>query len=616
MGDTIPTFPGAADPKASLLEYILERYRDSEKGDRAFKERALLNWNAFNSKLPAEVRGFNSIYDPQTYIATAGTVEQWMGNVFNREKVFDLEPDGGQDDLQTELMRELMGYVLREKIKYKLTLNYQAMEAALFGNAVMQHDWTEFIVRGRAGMYGAPGEESREMWPRNRVKSRFDLYPARTGATWQEMPYTLTRSLVPLEDLEANAAKAGFDPAAIEKLKAEAFTVDGKDASVIGSNDERLIDLWELLASVGYDVKGSKNAGADGGNHAVKYVEVLLYCEKPALRDGCSWMALVANRLYLLKVMMNPFNHKLKPYSEIKFAPMLGHFWRAWGLPEIVEPIQMMLNIRHNQYSDGLDLANDPMRLIGKDAGIGDLTALARWPGAAIKCGDPNAVKELTRQGASVEILRGLEHLYAQFQRLSGRTDASGGMTGAVTGMDRGADTASGLSLLLQQQSRQVMFKLALAEETGVTDGLQMTAENLGQILTEAVIVRGVKNETLARYGYGRDVSVKPEEIQGPYRFYAVGSTRSMEDPQMAGIIRAWAKEGAAEPEIRARLKLFELFKVVGEMAGIKQTNRFLKSEEEMRQDAINQIQGVLAQLQGRGGAAMGGQPAMMGRAA
>lgn len=594
MGDVIPTFPGVANPKAALVDYIMERHRDAEVGDRPFKERALANWLAFNSKLPENIRGFSSIYDPQTYGATTGTVDQWMGNIFSKERVFDLEPLGGQDDLQTEIMRELMDYVLREHIRYKLGLNFQAMEGTLFGNAVVQHDWADYHVPGMRGRWGMTGEGRKETWPRRTLKSRFDVFPARTGATIQAMPYFLTRTLMPLEQLKAEAATAGYDAETIEKLEKEAFTMDGKDVSFMGGSEERLLDLWELLKSVGYDVKGAN--GTDSGSQAaMKYVEVMTYTERPTSRDGGAWQAMVANRLLFLKAGPNPFWHGLKPYSEIKFAPMLGHFWQAWGLPEIVEPIQMVLNIRQNQYSDLLDLTRSPMWLVGQMAGIEDLTTLADWPGATVRCADPNAIRALDRPAAPVELLRSLDHLYSQFQRLSGRTDASAGVTGAVTGMDRGADTATGLSMLLQQQSRQVMFKLALAEEMGVTDGLQMDAENLAQVLTGPVMIRYTNNETLSREGYPPNMTVEPEMVQGPFKFFAVGSSRSMDNPAMAGIIRSWAVEGAKDPEIRARLKVFELFKTIGEMAGIRQVNRFTKTDEEMMQDSLNQLGPMLS---------------------
>ena len=419
----------ATMPKEQLVPGLMEFYGEAEARDRTFKDKALTNWKSFKSVLPDAWPYQSNIFVPYTSMDVTTVVEKIMAKLFPKERVFEIDPLSGQGELETELMRELLADRLRS-MKYKLLKFYQCFECVLFGNGVQHHTArartirvaTRVPVTYNDGMqtiigYTQGTKQSLEVQPFGEVVSRFDCYPGGTGGTIQEMPMFCFRQLVPVDLIKAAAPLAGYDPAVVAKLDAESFAVDASSGTV-WANDERKFDMWERLAAVGYDVRQPGGLGAT--KWATRYLELLTFHDRAPLEEGGESCATIVNRDLVLKAGANPWLHRQKPFSEIKFAPMGHSYWQAMGLPELIEQIQYLANIRANQKNDRIDLDVNPMWLLANNAGVKDKSLIGTaWPGSVIGVDDINGVKPMERPEAISKLFEDDQWMSAIRQRVT-----------------------------------------------------------------------------------------------------------------------------------------------------------------------------------------------------
>lgn len=586
---------------AKRVDYVLDRYYASEAFDRPFKDQCLKWWRQVNNVLPDNWPYFSKIFEPETMIVADDQVEQIMGQVFSKDRYFDVEAVEGQDEIQREMMRELMRFVLREHVKYKLLKYYQCQEGVYFGNGVEMHSVKPRIVTIRSrrplvfndgfqtiiGM-GMHEERKMEFWPRAEIISRFDCYPAPTGATIQAMPYFLHRAILPLQDVKAMAKSAGYDMAAVNRL--EGFWVNREDG-VAGSDwSAKNFDLRERLRSIGLDVRDGIESAAGPG--ALEYVEILVYSEAPANDEGAAKICVIGNRKELLKEGSNPFAHGKKPYAEIKYSPRSAQLWQARGIPERIEHLQTKINQRSNQVSDIIELIRSPMTWVGKQAGVEDLNQLVPWPGGIVEMRDPNAVRERERPAPPNAMFLDLDYARARLQAAASSADYGRGIAGRATGLDKGTETATGISLLMNAQAKAVTFKWLLAEETGITEGLNLIAANIQQTMTGMQKVRILgENRVLAEAGWADFIEVRPEDIAGQWDIHAVGASRSLEAADQMAIMERLVASGFQMPEVAAALKQREIWLEGAELGGLRNPSRFLLSEEEVQAKQAQALQ-------------------------
>ena len=585
------------DQSKAIVMEVLERYDVAEKFDRPFKEACLKWWKMLNNVLPADWPYFHNIFEPETEISSNDIVDQTMSIVFRKDNYFDLRAVDGQDDIQIELMRELMRYTLREHVRYRMVQYGKFQEAVFYGNGVEKHLIAPKIVRvnRRTPLYfndgfnsvilGMQKEASShiEFWPASKVISRFDCYPAPTGTTIQEMPYFIERIILPLRDLKVIARYLGYDMAAVDRLEGF-FSLDSNSGIVSANWSDTYFDLYERLSAVGYDVK-SYGTGS-GGTTAIKYVELLVYTEAPAGDEGCNRMVILGNRKELLKQGSNPFDHSLKPYSDIKYRIRMPQVWQAKGVPELIEQAQVQLNLSSNQAADIVEMQAKPMTLVGPNAGVQDLTDLTPWPGAVIRVmGDPNGIVYPQKPGVPGDVYKRIEYASAMIQRASHATDYARGIAGSSTGLSKGSETASGLGKLMNAQAMATNFQYLLAEETGGSDGLNITAANLQQALTQRQVIEVIgHNPKLASAGFNlKALSIDPEHIQGRFRFYCVGAARAMETADLLGVFEQMIEKGMQLPEVAGRIKQLEVWMEAAELAGVRNPNRFIRNDQEMQ---------------------------------
>lgn len=590
-----------AKAERDLVQLVIERMAVSEKFDRPFKEACLRSWTYLNNLLPDDWPYYSKFFEPETQNASWDMIEGLMSSVFNKERPFDLMPVESQDEIQTEIMRALMDYVLREKVQYKRNLFFQVQEAVFFGNGVAKFcaEQRRQRLRYKRPMFANIDfqriplgveevmQEIVEQWPSMRVVSRFDCFPSATGSTIQEMPYFIERVIKPLDEIKAMAETNGWRNT--DKLLGF-MSLDQRENAVSGEFSERHFDLFERFKAIGFDVTDNGVAGV--GENAVKYAELLIYSERYPDADGCGRILVVGDRKELLtdpENTDNPFYHGLKSYSDIKFSPISGQSWQSKGVPALIEPMQEKLNQRMNAIGDIIEDATKPMTLVQKSA-IDDITDLEPYPRAIVEVNDLNGIKWREPMRVPPDAWSDVSMTRASLQRSGGSLDVTRGIDASQSGFGRGQDTATGISMLINAANSAKSFKWRLAEETGITEGLNIIASIIQQVMTEPQVVRILgDNRTLTNAGYKQFINVDPIEIAGRWNFFAVGASSSVDEATQAEVLTRIVTGWMQLPDVAPRVKQRDIAIEVAEKSGVRNPSRFFMSDEEFQQKQAEQ---------------------------
>ena len=587
-----------ADQQA--VRETMARYKAASDFDRPFKDKALRAWQNLHNVLPYNWPFWSTHFEPETQVTANETVEQMMQGLFAKENYFDLRPLKGQTRLMTEITKELMRFVLR-KAKYKQTKYRQMTECVSYGNGVEFHYVQPRVVKDHqrvpmADEFGVPAgyqdsiNQSLEFWPKSKVISRFDCYPSVTGASIQEMPYFIHREMVPMAAVQT-LAWPGFKN--VDCLKG--FLMIDPIRGRVGLDDYDLAyDLYERLRAVGLNVmEGLSNVRGDG---CTEYVELLYEFSAPTNDEGCGHWRILGNRSVLLLDQEWPFWHAKKPYSEIKYLERSPNLWQADGLPALIEPLQVKLNLRSNQASDAIVQHNRPMALYDPvKSGIEDSTLLDHWPDRKIAVNDTSegAVRFLERPEVTQDLFADLDMTRASIQRVAKLFDATRNISGARSGVGEAAKTATGLSMITNMMRQSVTFKVLLAEETGFAEGLGIYLAMVQQVLTQdqKLAIEDTSNPEFQQAGIQDQLTVTPMDVQGEYDIIIVGSSRSMEDAESIAAFDDWIKEGLMLPQVAPLIKQMDAWLYKGEVLNVPSPRRFIMTAAEHMEQQQQQLQ-------------------------
>lgn len=591
-----------------LVDGVLERHRVSSSFDRPFKDRALKSWRYRNNQLPMPWPFWSQIFEPEPSTVLTETVEAIMSGLFQKENFFDLRATQPIDEAKKEKAKELMAFALRrQEYAYKLKKYRQTQECVAYGNGVVFHYVEPTVYESRSvervvdefGVAVGLGERvSRrlEFWPMETPLSRFDLYPAPTGADIQAMPYFQHTALVPLSWLQAMPGRFKN----VDRLNG--FLSLDRNGRAGVEDEELAFDLYERLRAVGFDVREGLESGG-GRNGSVEYCELLYETVAPPTGTGCARWRVIGNRSVVLLDEEYPFWLKRKPYSEIKYLERSGNIWAGAGLLELIEPLVDKLNIRSNMISDALLLNSHPMTLLKQGTLVsGDKTELMHWPDRVIDVVDLEGVRTLERPHVGQDLFADLDLSRAGIQRIAKLFDATRGISGMRTGMGKGTDTATGMTILAQMMNASVNFKMLWMDETGFTDGLRITLACLQQLTTRETQIRVLDdtNPVLIESGDLQNgfLTVGPEDVQGEYDIIPVGSIRALEDPQLAEQQRLWLTTARELPEVAPRIKQMEAWLAQGELLRIPSPRRFVRTDREQQEWEAQSLSKMLAQQQ------------------
>jgi hypothetical protein len=614
-----PPAPVEAKTEEQLVAETKERYQASANFDRPFKDRCLVAFRNLHNQLPMNWPFWSDHFEPETQINTTETAERIMAGLFPKENFCDLRAMGRQSPVVAEKTKELFLFGLRQKMKYKLTKHRQVTEAVSYGNGVefhylemdVVHNFRRVPVVDEWGVhYGwqDAADQRIEFWPKSKVVSRFDCYPATTGADIQEMPYFIHRELVPVAALQA-----GMWEGVLRNVdKIEPFlAIDGNRGRAGVEDEDFAYDLYERLRSVGLEV--NEGISSAKGTGAVQYCELLFESLAPQRPGMPVRYRIIANRRHLLLDGDHPGWLRKKPYSEIKYLEQSVNLWQGAGLPTLMEPLQRKLNLRSNQASDAIVRNNNPTRIVNPSKLVDqDLTQFDPWPGRVIPAHDIlGVVEELERPHVSQDLFADMDLTRASMQRLAKLFDATRNIAGARSGVGKAAQTASGFAQMTQLMQSAHNFKMLLFEEQGILDGLRWHLSLLQQTATTDQQLR-VSDDTNPIFvnagltdGY---ITVSPDEVQGEYDVRISGASGAMEDPEKAQIMGAWLSEGLQLPEVGPQIKQLEAWLQKGEWIGVQSPRQFIRTPQELQQQKLQQAAQMQMALQIQQAAA-GGMP-------
>lgn len=595
------------DPK-NALEMVRERFGVAEAYDRPWKEQCIRNWEIVNDILPQNWPYFSEFMDPMTSTACTDAVEGVMMQLFPRDRYFDLKPEEEQDELATALMRTMMTTVLRRRVRYKQLVYGQSWENVVFGNGIVEWVARPFVDRARYGLMGGAEQQKIEVWPSAENVRRVDFFPGPTGATPHLMPYCIRRKLVTMDALMMLPWARQLSASDVEKLKTSAWSVDAGLGRATHGGEPRT-DLWTFMRAAGYEVGGGTPTGGERG---VKYVELLYYWQAGPHGDGCDRL-IITNNDFTVKCFdgPEPTGTGQKPFASIGFWYMGPGVFQARGLPDVAEKVQWQLDSRNAQFHEQIELILRPRRIVNKARLSADLSRLQdNYPGEVIEAGEftPDVLRDLDEKRTPLELMKDMDSLRASHNRLTKQTDVGRGMIGRDSVMGKGTETMGGMAQMLKTQNRASLFKWMLQEEGGLKDGLQLCAEILQGTMTVPQVVEVMgRDPVLERLGLtaGR-VMIRPEDIQGKWDFFAVGTTQSMDDVDQAALVERWFTAALQVPGFADENNLLEATYDVAEMFGIRNPRRWRLSPEEMaqkKQDALQQqLKAISQQLQFRQG--------------
>lgn len=575
---------------------------DSTRSDRPYKDKALMHWMQRNSVHPPDFPFWTKYYEPETSNALRKHAQGVMTPIFEKDTLCRVKAMDDQGDVEREQLQILMDYVIREHLDYKMSLFYEFDENATFGNGVVRnlvemknipesHMEQQYV----GDEYKIPvGQQrvttnKREPWPKRRNLSRFDIGPAATGGTIQDMPHFHERLIWPLSRAQTAGKASGWRNT--EQLKGF-FAVDRVEGYALGNWDDRNWDLPARMRLVGFDV-------ADGftgpvGQGAVKYTELILFTEAPKDGTGGARILIIGDGEWLLWDSNwprpdfpkggYPFFHGLKPYEEMKFWPRNAQLWQAKGLCELMEDKQFQLNALICTAGDMIAEQREPMKLVEHSAGVEDLSELIRQPGKITRLANMAGVKDWIAPETPQDVWKMIEQCAPAIAKIADNPDYGAGVAGGKTGLSSGNETLGGVAQLLQEAQKGKNF-VALFCEPGIEAGLNQVLANIQQTMltTQRLKITG-DYKALKRQGMTKWVEVSPEAIQGRWHVQILGPSKAYDSLVRAQLIQLALEKAGSMPEIAPRIKQLYAWTLIMSLLGWEDAEQCIRTDEEQEE--------------------------------
>jgi len=586
----------------NTVRYVLERVADSTRADRPYKDKALAHWCQESSIHPADWPFWTKYYEPETVSALRKFAQGVMTPIFEKDTLCRVKANDDQGEIERESTQICMDYVIREHLDAKMGWYYQFRETASFGNGVVRNlvECKPEIVGGIEPItvgneykipvgYRRVEQQYEDYWPKMRNLSRFDIGPAATGGTIQEMPHFHERLIWTLDMAQTAGKRAGWRNT--DQLKGF-FAVDRVEGFALGNWDDRNWDLPARMRLVGYDV-------ADGftgpvGQGAVKYTEIIVYTEAPKDRRGGARIIIIGDGEWLLwdsdwpragyPKGGYPYWHGLKPYSEMKFWPRNAQLWQAKGLCDLMEDKQYQLNALLCTAGDMISEQREPMKLVNKNAGVEDISELVREPGKILAVGNHEGIKDWIAPKTPDDVFKMIDQCRVELQKIGDNPDYSHGIGGQQTGLAPGNETLGGITQLLQEAGKSKSF-IAQFCEPGLEDGLNQVLANLQQTMTrrQRLKIEG-DYKALKKAGFVKWVEVDQGTIQGRWHVQVLGPSRAYDSLVRAQLIQHALETAQKLPEVGPRIKQLYSWMLVMHLLGFEDAETCIMSDEEFEE--------------------------------
>ena len=171
------------------------------------------------------------------------------------------------------------------------------------------------------------------------------------------------------------------------------------------------------------------------------------------------------NRMAIIRVIENPYDHGMKPYFRTVDYLNEGEFW-GMGEIESLEGLQDLENALVNQRIDNVRMTMDQMMAVNVD-NLEDLRDLRPRPGGVIRTTGDRDPREIVMALDTGDVTNSAFKEAEQIERLIERVS---GVSAYQMGIDTPsqADTATGMTTIVEQGNTKFALKVTIAEILGI----------------------------------------------------------------------------------------------------------------------------------------------------
>lgn len=290
----------------------------------------------------------------------------------------------------------------------------------------------------------------------------------------------------------------------------------------------------------------------------------------------------VINQTECIQDEENPFWHGKKPIGFAKFDPLNSEFYGI-SMVEIIEYLQAELNTTRNQRIDAANMAINKMWFALKNMGLEPSDLISRPNGIIWVDSLDEAPKEVVFSPPDASAYQEESIIKADIQEATSTYNEARGA--------QSEERRTATENAIREKSTNIRFetKLKLFEALGLKR-LGFFYDQLNQQYIDDVRSVRVSGED---GGYEWQ-DMNPEDIAGRFEYQPAGSSiePTLDKLEYRNNILNLYREFREDPEIKTR----ELKKRVIEAFGIKDSDKILKSEEELQQEIAEQEQAALAE--------------------
>lgn len=269
------------------------------------------------------------------------------------------------------------------------------------------------------------------------------------------------------------------------------------------------------------------------------------------------WLIVMVNDFWPVRIHPIPFYNKKRPYKDARLLRVVDEYYGR-GVTEAMASLQYVLNDVHNLTLDNITNTLNPIILINEDL-VTKAESLRLAPNAKWFV-DPQGVQFVTPPNVAQVGLATIQMLQGFIQDASGASFIAQGQA-APRGRGRAQNSASGMNLLLQQNSQAFQFALQELEDQLMIPILETNYALAEQFMTEKLplLVGGDRNLPLLQEHVGF------EDIFGMYRYKWHGAQGVREQmsltQQMQGFMQLAIQIRQADPTAQFNVKWPEVMR-------------------------------------------------------
>jgi hypothetical protein len=568
------------ESKEKRKNLVLSRFRWSEQWRRPWDDKWLRWYKWFRGivpKLPEGEEDRSNLHIPYTYSTVDAVRSKLLAACFaNRPYVSFIPKDA--DDVETAKNMETLvdSQMNRTDVEFMVRMYTLITDMLIYGGCPYETGWRNesAMVRRKVPIIENGillGYEEQEIEVVNWDDPDFqpfmidDLYPDPEGTSIDDCSWVIRRRYITRKELEA-------------KIDEGIYKV--KDLDAINQAGDKISEgKQDRLAAI-----GAADAYADEADVGGRRYELLEMWEDDRVTT-------VINRTEVIRDEANPFWHGKKPFGFAKFDPLNGEFYGI-SLVEVIEHLQAELNTTRNQRIDATSQTINRMWIVLKGMGLEPADLVSRPNGIIWVDSMEEVPKEVEFKPPDPAAYQEESIIKADIQEATSTYNEA---RGAPSDTKRTATENA-----IRERSTNIRFetKLRIFEALGLKR-LGFFYDQLNQQFIDDIRSVRISGED---GGYEWQ-EMRPEDIAGRFEYQPAGSSiePTLDKLEYRTNLLNLYNEFKEDPEIKTR----ELKKRVFEAFGIKDTEKLIKSEEEIMQEQQEELaaQGELqAMLAGGGG--------------